>query len=125
MLNTNTMDELRPHPVYDSFYADKHGNVYDCKKHKLLIDAKLKSVRVLCKCFKIQILHILFVWECFNGKLPANHEVVFDEYADGNFCDKVFAVDKIGKTVHKARQMNFIRQQMCTIGYKPHPQCPA
>ena len=62
--------------------------------------------------------------QCFNGVfLPSGLEVIFDDEINGNFCDKLIAVNADEKKTFNIRKIEKNRQQMVTAGFFPHPLC--
>ena len=116
------MTVLQPHPLYKNYGSTKDGSVYNCKGHNLAVGKRRSDIQLYVDKQKISILHKLFVWQCYHdGNLPTGLEVIFDNEVNGNFCDKLIAVNANEKEKFKREQ---IRQQMITAGYFAHPTFP-
>ena len=114
---------VQQHPLYKNYGSTKDGNVFNHKGHKMAVGTQ-NNIQLYVDKQQISILHKLFVWQCFNGELPIGLEVIFDNEVNGDFCDKLIAVNAGEKEAFTIMKREKIRQQMVTAGYFPHPLCP-
>ena len=116
---------IQPHPLYKNYGSTKDGDVYNCKGKQITVGKRQKDIQVQVNGKNISILHRSFVWQCFNGIfLPTGLEVIFDNEVNGDFCDKLIALNAGEKEAFTIMKREKIRQQMVIAGYFPHPQCP-
>ena len=117
---------VQPHFLYKNYGSTKDGSVYNYHNgRKMAVGTRYKFILLYVNGQTIHMSHKLFVWQCFNGVfLPSGLEVIFDDEINGNFCDKLIAVNADEKKTFNIRKIEKNRQQMVTAGFFPHPQCP-
>ena len=62
--------------------------------------------------------------QCFNGELLTGLEIILDNEVNGDFCDKLLAVNANEKKTFNVRKRKKFRQRMITSGFFPQPLYP-
>ncbi len=118
-------EDVHWHPTYSEYGSTKSGTVYNRRGYKMGIHKKQNSVQVRYLGYSKMVLHRRFVWECFNGILPLDCDVIVDHSVSDEICKKLTLVTHEEKTAFECRQRDTLRTQLTLNGhYKQHPQCP-
>ena len=102
------------------YMANKYGNIFSLCSNQL-IDCKIRNKEKVVYIDKTCIFSKNIIYECFNGKIPDKHYIIYkDDIINNLSIDNLELVNKEQLKKNKQSQLNKVKEIKIKEGWKAH-----